>query len=70
VGARTLLVTRHYTREAAGILHNNTRRSVFQGLRRDVYEAGLLPEPFSHSLLEKPKEINTGHSIALVFCIS
>jgi hypothetical protein len=31
----------------------STRRSIFQGLRRDVYEAGLLPEPFSHPLLEK-----------------
>lgn len=26
-------------------------RSVFQGIRRDVYEAGLQPEPFSHPLL-------------------
>lgn len=29
------------------------RRSVFQGMRRDVYEAGIAPEPFSQPLLDE-----------------
>ena len=32
---------------------SSERRSVFQGVRRDVYEAGLTPEPFSQPLLNK-----------------
>lgn len=33
------------------------RRSVFQGVRRDVYESGLLPAPFSNPLLEEKERL-------------
>lgn len=31
------------------------KRSIFQGLRRDIYESGLTSEPFSQPLLDKSK---------------
>ncbi len=37
-------------------------RSVFQGIRRDIYEAGLQPEPFSHPLLKK-NDLKRYHSV-------
>ncbi len=35
------------------LTQSDLRRSVFQGVRRDVYDAGLAPDPFSHDLIEE-----------------
>lgn len=44
------------------IADESERRSVFQGMRRDVYEAGLTPKPFSQPLLTR-ETVGRYHSL-------
>jgi len=42
---------KRYGEERLSELRGNTNRRLFQGLRRDIFQSGMSPEPFEHEML-------------------